>query len=50
MKIADVDGVDVLLDGDRGAVVLMVHGWPDTCVLWDEQVDALRSQFRCGEG
>lgn len=25
----------------------MVHGWPDTADLWDEQVDALRSQFRC---
>jgi pimeloyl-ACP methyl ester carboxylesterase len=47
MKIADIDGVEVFQDGDRGRVVLMLHGWPDTRSLWDGQVDALSAQFRC---
>ncbi len=47
MKIADVDGVEVFQDGDRGPVVLMLHGWPDTRSLWDAQVAALGDQFRC---
>lgn len=40
MKTANVDGLEVVTDGDRGPVVLMLHGWPDTRVLWDAQVAA----------
>jgi pimeloyl-ACP methyl ester carboxylesterase len=47
MKIAKVDGVEVVTEGDRGPAVLMLHGWPDTRVLWDAQVAALRHGFRC---
>jgi pimeloyl-ACP methyl ester carboxylesterase len=47
MKSANVDGIEVVTEGDRGPVVLMLHGWPDTRVLWDAQVAALRDQFRC---
>ncbi len=47
MKIADIDGVEVIVDADRGPVVLMLHGWPDNRSLWDDQVAALQSQFRC---
>jgi pimeloyl-ACP methyl ester carboxylesterase len=47
MKTANVDGLEVVMDGDRGPVVLMLHGWPDTRVLWDAQVAALRHRFRC---
>ena len=47
MKIADVDGVEVFQDGDRGPVVLMLHGWPDTRSLWDDQVAALSARYRC---
>lgn len=25
----------------------MVHGWPDTCRLWDAQVEALKDRYRC---
>ena len=25
----------------------MLHGWPDTCGLWDAQVSALSADFRC---
>jgi pimeloyl-ACP methyl ester carboxylesterase len=37
-KTANVDGLEVVTDGDRGPVILMLHGWPDTRVLWDAQV------------
>ena len=47
MHTAKVDGVEVVTEGDRGPVVLMLHGWPDTRVLWDAQVAALRDRFRC---
>jgi pimeloyl-ACP methyl ester carboxylesterase len=47
MKVGHIDGVDVVVDGDSGRVILMVHGWPDTRVLWDDQVTALRDRFRC---
>src|ERR1035438_8059546 len=47
MKIANVDEVEVYADGDRGPVVLMLHGWPDTRSLWDAQVAALQERFRC---
>lgn len=47
MKIADIDGVEVFQDGDRGRVVLMLHGWPDTRDLWEAQVAALRGSHRC---
>ena len=42
MKTAIVDGVEVITEGDRGPVVLMLHGWPDTRVLWHAQVARLR--------
>jgi len=42
-----IDGVEVVVDGDRGPVVLMLHGWPDTRCLWDAQVAALSGRFRC---
>ena len=47
MNTAKVDGLEVVTDGKRGPVVLMLHGWPDTRVLWDAQVAALRDRFRC---
>jgi cis-3-alkyl-4-acyloxetan-2-one decarboxylase len=25
----------------------MIHGWPDTCRLWERQVEALRAKYRC---
>lgn len=47
MKIADIDDVEMFVDGDRGPVVLMLHGWPDTCSLWDAQETALSDRCRC---
>ena len=47
MKTLNVDGVEVITEGVRGPVVLMLHGWPDTRVLWDAQAAALHPRFRC---
>jgi pimeloyl-ACP methyl ester carboxylesterase len=42
-----VNGVDVLVEGEGSTTVVMLHGWPDTCRLWDAQVAALKTGFRC---
>jgi pimeloyl-ACP methyl ester carboxylesterase len=42
-----VDGVDIVVEGDGAQALVMVHGWPDTWRLWDAPVAALRSRFRC---
>jgi len=41
-----IDGTDVWLQGE-GEVVLMLHGWPDTRVLWDGTVKALADRYTC---
>lgn len=42
-----VDGVEVLVDGQGDDTLLMLHGWPDTLRLWDTTVQALRDRYRC---
>ena len=42
-----VDGTDVVVEGEGPATILMLHGWPDTLHLWDTQVAALRARYRC---
>lgn len=42
-----IAGVDVHEDGQGQQVIVMIHGWPDTHRLWDAQVQALQSQYRC---
>ena len=42
-----VDGVEVIVEGEGAAPVVMIHGWPDTHRLWDGQVAALRGGYRC---
>lgn len=42
-----VNGVEVLVEGDGVESILLLHGWPDTHRLWDAQVAALRGQYRC---
>lgn len=44
-----VQGLDVHVEGGDAAAptIVMVHGWPDTCRLWDSTVDALRDRYRC---
>ena len=42
-----VDGIEVVADGAGRSTIVIVHGWPDTHRLWDAQVAALRSRWRC---
>lgn len=48
-SVLNVDGIDVLIEGDGPETVLMIHGWPDTCALWDSTVASLkeRERYRC---
>ena len=45
--ISTLDGIQVHSTGQGPQTLVMVHGWPDTRVLWDAQVDALSAHFRC---
>jgi len=42
-----IDGVDVYVEGSGLDAIVMVHGWPDTYRLWDEQVEHLKANYRC---
>ena len=42
-----IDGVEVFVEGEGAHAIVMVHGWPDTYRLWDDQVEFLKSRFRC---
>lgn len=42
-----VDDVDVIVEGRGTMPIVMIHGWPDTYRLWDEQVAALSDSYRC---
>jgi pimeloyl-ACP methyl ester carboxylesterase len=42
-----VNGIDVLIEGEGDETIVMIHGWPDTYRLWDAQVAALKTSYRC---
>lgn len=42
-----IDGVDVLIEGEGAETIVMLHGWPDTYRVWDAQVAALQHKYRC---
>ena len=44
VSVADVD---LHIEGEGAETIFMVHGWPDTYRLWDAQVQALKSRYRC---
>jgi pimeloyl-ACP methyl ester carboxylesterase len=46
-NVISVSGVDVHIEGDGAETIIMVHGWPDTCRVWDAQVQALKGRYRC---
>lgn len=46
-RCLDVNGTSVWLQGQGEEVVLMLHGWPDTCALWDGTVVALQDAYTC---
>lgn len=35
------------IDGQGEQTILMIHGWPDTYRVWDEQVAAFSPYYRC---
>ncbi|TKB50534.1 alpha/beta hydrolase [Ferrimonas sediminicola] len=41
------DGVDLHLEGQGEQTLVMIHGWPDDYRLWDRQVAAFKSRYRC---
>lgn len=43
----DIAGTEVWVEGEGPETILMVHGWPDTCRLWDAQVEYLKEKYRC---
>lgn len=43
----DIDGIDVLVEGEGAETIVMIHGWPDTYRVWDESVAALKGRYRC---
>lgn len=42
-----IDGVDVFVEGSGTEAIVMLHGWPDTYRLWDDQVAYLKPNYRC---
>jgi pimeloyl-ACP methyl ester carboxylesterase len=47
IRTLEVDGTAVRIEGRGRDTVLMIHGWPDSVVLWDGLVAALSSRRRC---
>lgn len=42
-----VDGIEVLIEGQGDETIVMLHGWPDTYRIWDDQVEVLKDKYRC---
>ncbi len=42
-----IKDVDVFIEGEGQDTIVMIHGWPDTYRIWDDQVDALKETYRC---
>ena len=46
-----IHDIEIIEDSDdlpeSAPAIVMIHGWPDTWRLWDDQVVALRSRYRC---
>jgi len=45
--LCSINDIDVHLEGDGAETIVMIHGWPDTYRLWDAQVAAFSSRYRC---
>ncbi|WP_028110148.1 alpha/beta fold hydrolase [Ferrimonas futtsuensis] len=41
------DGLELHLEGQGDQTLVMIHGWPDNYRLWDRQVSAYKSRYRC---
>ena len=43
----EVGDTRVLIEGEGAETIVMMHGWPDTLRLWDEQAAFFSKQYRC---
>jgi pimeloyl-ACP methyl ester carboxylesterase len=46
-KTIDVQGTKVYLNGEGKPTIIMIHGWPDTHEIWQQQVDFFKNDFTC---
>ena len=42
-----IDDVEVHVEGNGTHSIVMLHGWPDTYRLWDQQVEFFAPNYRC---
>jgi pimeloyl-ACP methyl ester carboxylesterase len=42
-----IEGIDVFVEGQGDETIVMIHGWPDTYRLWDEQAACFKTKYRC---
>ena len=42
-----VDGIEVYVEGTGQETIVMLHGWPDTHELWQQQVEYLSGAYVC---
>jgi pimeloyl-ACP methyl ester carboxylesterase len=47
LNTLQVDGTEVLIEGNGEDTLVMIHGWPDTRALWDPQVACFSPHLRC---
>jgi len=47
MSALQVDGIDVFVEGEGEESIVMIHGWPDTYRLWDDQAAFFKDRYRC---
>ncbi len=40
-------GIPVYIDGDGPDTIVMLHGWPDTHEIWEQQVQHFKTTHRC---
>lgn len=45
--VLQVDGTEILVEGNGPNTLVMVHGWPDNCLLLDAQAEHFRASHRC---
>jgi pimeloyl-ACP methyl ester carboxylesterase len=43
----NIQGVDILIEGEGPQTLLMLHGWPDTLALWNDTVNSLKESHQC---
>jgi pimeloyl-ACP methyl ester carboxylesterase len=42
-----VDDTPVSIEGTGQDTIVMLHGWPDTHELWQQQIDCFKDNYVC---